>query len=1131
MTLAWKEDLQKKLIHKYDQKKGSQLSKKYAHAFSNSYMDYYSPEVAQKDIKHMELLGEENQIETRFYVNHSKNDHPLHLKLYQWQDPIPLSDVLPMLENMGLRTLNERQTRIKLRQHHQIFISDFAVTCTNEKLQVQSIQELFDDAFTHVYFGLAENDGFNKLILAAKLNWRQIMIIRTYAKYLHQVHFRFSQAYIEKALLNNLSITNNLVNLFLVLHDPKSKNVITKASKLEEDILSSLDQVMSLDEDRIIRRLLELIKATLRTNYFQKDKNGNLKTYLSIKLNSRTLSEMPLPIPLFEIFVYSPRFEGIHLRNTKVARGGIRWSDRREDFRTEILGLMKAQVVKNSIIVPSGAKGGFALKKAHEFKDREELMAEVIESYTYFISGLLDLTDNIVHGKTVHPKEVVCYDDDDSYLVVAADKGTATFSDLANNIAKKYDFWLGDAFASGGATGYDHKKMGITARGAWESIKRHFRELQVDPLKTSITVAGIGDMSGDVFGNGMIYSKKIKLVAAFDHRHIFIDPDPDPAISYKERLRLFNLSNSSWEDYNSKLLSKGGGIYKRSLKSIPISVQARKVLQIDTTSLTPTDLIRAILCAPVDLLYNGGIGTYVKAKGETHAEVGDRANEYTRVNGSDLRCRVVGEGGNLGFTQLGRVEYALKGGLINTDFIDNSAGVDCSDHEVNLKILLNQEVKKKKLTEKNRNQLLASVTDEVAILVLKDNYYQALIMSFSAFHAKKNIGLHTEYIKELETQGVLNRQVEYLPDDKQLVERKADGIGLTRPELAVLLAYTKIYLKQSLCNSFVPEDPYLATMVEKAFPPTIRKKYKKDMLDHRLHREIIANEICNYAIDEMGITFVYRLQMETAAYPPEIIRAYTVASAVFNTRSLRKLIENLNYKISLHEQYEMLYNIRQLCNLATRWFLRSTHLQEDLEKIIEHFSVRIKKLAELTPKLMSGYTRVYLDTLIDKFTKAGLPEESARKIATYRAIYTSLNIIDVATKHNLDLEKTAYVYFSAGERVHLLWFRDQIANDSREGHWNVLARLTLRDELDLAQRSLTISILRLNAKEKEAAKLIDKWVEMNKNALDRWEKLLALLHSSNNVDYTMFFIAMRELLNLIMTSNSQNLYLPKKENV
>lgn len=1117
MAPIWKEQLEKQLIAKYGNKKGSVLTKKYLDAFPAGYVSDCAPDIALSDIEHIEQLSPEHPIIVSLTATDA--NQPLHLRLFQLQQSIPLSDILPMLENFDLRTLNDSPYILHLEKNQQIYISDFSVTYLKATIDTKKITDIFQDAFEHVYFGLAENDGFNKLLLAASLTWREITILRAYVKYLRQIEFRFSQVYVENALVNNPTIAKDLVALFITLHDPsKQSKAKSSVDKIEQTILEGLEAVSSLDEDRIIRRLLNLIKVTVRTNYFQLNADGEPKEYLAIKLSSRDILELPLPAPLFEIFVYSPRFEAIHLRNAKVARGGLRWSDRREDFRTEILGLMKAQTVKNSVIVPSGAKGGFVLKVVAPQAARDVLQKEVIACYKSFIRGLLDLTDNIVNKKIVRPKNVVCYDDVDTYLVVAADKGTASFSDIANSISLEYKFWLGDAFASGGSVGYDHKKMGITARGAWESIKRHFRELDINVMKTDITVVGIGDMSGDVFGNGMLYTDHIKLVAAFDHRNIFIDPEPDAKKSFAERKRLFNLPTSSWEDYNPKLISAGGGVFKRSLKSITTTAPMKKVLGIQDNTLTPTDLIRAILKAPVDLLYNGGIGTYVKARTETQAEVGDRANEYLRVNGEELRCRAVGEGGNLGFTQLGRIEYALKGGLINTDFIDNSAGVDCSDHEVNLKILLDAEVKKGNLTEKKRDTLLASMTQEVAELVLKDNYNQALVLSFTAYHASKNISLHQSYIKELESLGIIKRKLEFLPDDKQILERKAAGVGLTRPELAILLAYTKIYIKQELLKSTLLDDPYLRQVIFTAFPNSIRTKYKHAIEEHTLHKEIIATQLSNHIVNEMGITFVYRLQMETGTTIEEIVRAHAVASHIYGTKELQKLIELLDFKIPMNTQYEMLFNIRHLISLTTRWFLYSNYMKEDLQSLIETFSTRIESLKNLIPTLMGGFTKEYFESLTEQFMVVGLPPEVAKLIAIYRAIYTTLNIIDVAKTHNFDLMKTAKVYFAAGERLHLLWFRDQIAHDSREGHWNTLARLTLRDELDAAQRSLTIAIISEDKKESNPDKLINRWIGNNKRAVERWNKLLALLHNSTDIEYTMLFVAMREFLGLILTT-------------
>ncbi|HTM63895.1 MAG TPA: NAD-glutamate dehydrogenase domain-containing protein [Gammaproteobacteria bacterium] len=1117
MEKTWRGMLESQLIKVYGDKKGSSLFKLYGQAFPISYADETDVTVAAEDIAQLENMSRENALTIKLYSSTENPDYPLHLRLYQYEKAIPLSVILPMLSNLDLRADSERPYKLTLVNGDHVWISDFSVAYMNAELNIDEIKDLFIDAFLNIYNGHAQNDGFNKLVLGASLSWREIIILRAYAKYLHQIQFRFSQHYIEHTLSAHPEITKDLINLFNALHNPALQKK-SDSETIEASINKKLESVTSLDEDRILRRYMILILATLRTNYYQLDNDKKHKNYVSYKLSSRDIPDMPLPIPLYEIFVYSPDIEGIHLRNSKVARGGIRWSERPEDFRTEILGLMKAQVVKNAVIVPSGAKGGFVLKNLKSGATREEVGKEVVKGYTSFIKGLLDITDNIIDNKYVRPKDVVCRDDIDPYFVVAADKGTATFSDLANSISAEYNFWLGDAFASGGSAGYDHKKMGITARGAWESIKRHFREIDIDVMNSDITVVGIGDMAGDVFGNGMLYTNHIKLVAAFNHRNIFIDPNPNPEISYEERKRLFNLPGSTWDDYNSSLISKGGGIFLRSLKSITLTPEMKEVFDTDVNSATPNELIRIILKAPVELLYNGGIGTYVKSSMQSNADVGDRTNDYCRVDGSELRCKVVGEGGNLGFTQLGRIEFALTGGLINTDFIDNSAGVDCSDHEVNLKILLSSEINKGKLTLESRNTLLASLTQEVADLVLRDNYEQALTMSFTADAARRYISLHAVHIKELETAGLLDRRVEFIPDDKKLMERKAAAQGLTRPEIAVLLEYTKIHLKQSILQTNIADDPYISNIVENAFPPTIRQKYSREMREHRLFRDIVATQLSNRIINTMGITFIHRIHTETGSSIDELVRAYTVASHIFGTDKIRHLVEELDFKVPMSKQYEMLYNIRNLINLSTRWFLHSTLLKGDVKDLIDHYSSRIEILQSIIPTLMAGFTRKYLDDLIEDFLKSGLPRETAEAIATYRAIYTALNIIDVSTRYNFDLVKTAHVYFASGERVNMVWFRDQINHDSREGHWNALARLTLRDELDAAQRALTVSIMREDTKSTEAPDLISKWLDTNKDALKRWDNLLEMLHSSTSIEYSMFFIAVRELMSIIMRS-------------
>ncbi|MDX2163789.1 MAG: NAD-glutamate dehydrogenase, partial [Gammaproteobacteria bacterium] len=877
---------------------------------------------------------------------------------------------------------------------------------------------------------------------------------------------------------------------------------------------SEIEKVTSLDEDRILRRYLDVIHATLRTNYYQVDDEGNQKSYLSFKLNPHAIPELPQPLPLYEIFVYSPRFESVHLRTSKVSRGGIRWSDRREDFRTEILGLMKAQKVKNAVIVPSGAKGGFVPKSLPTDGNRETLMAEVIACYKNFMRGLLDITDNQVLGKIVQPKNTICYDDVDPYLVVAADKGTASFSDIANSISKEYNFWLGDAFASGGSAGYDHKKIGITARGAWESVKRHFREMGFDTQSTPFTVVGIGDMSGDVFGNGMLQSNYIKLVAAFDHRNIFIDPNPDAQKSFDERARLFQLPRSSWEDYDPKLISKGGGVFKKSAKSISLTPEIKTLLGLNVDQITPNDLIKAILTAQVDLLWNGGIGTYVKAELERNTDVGDRTNDFVRVNGSELRAKVFGEGGNLGCTQLGRVEYALHGGRCNTDFIDNSGGVDCSDHEVNIKILLNDIVAKGDLTEKQRNKLLVDMTNEVAEDVLKDNYQQALAISLALVHSGTHGELYRRYLNDQEKLGLIDRQLEFLPTDKELVERKIQNISLTRPELAVLLSYSKINIKSAILATDLPEDSYLKHAVITAFPTQLQKKFSSQIMNHRLRREIIATQLSSTLVNQMGVVFVYRIQDETGATVGEVVRAYSSAYEIFKVDQLYDLVNSLDHQVPADIQIEMLLHIKRLLRRATRWLLRNRRAQLDVKACIAYFAPGVAKIVDIIPSLMVGVTKEYMENLTRQLVRVGLPTAIASRIAGCRAMYTALNIVDLATQNKFDLVESAKVFFAVGAKLELAWFRDQLNANSLEDYWDSIARASLRDDLDVQQRIITISILQQNTEIKNVDKRMKAWMTHYEPLLTRWFVILANMRGATNLTFIMFYVAVRELYDL-----------------
>ncbi|MEK1905400.1 MAG: NAD-glutamate dehydrogenase, partial [Pseudomonas sp.] len=839
---SWKDDYASLVVESFGEAQGTQVLADFPKGFPAGYYERFAPHSAVVDMQHLLSLSEQRQLVMSFYQPLAQGDRELHCKLYHADTPLPLSDVLPILENLGLRVLGEFPYKLRRADGREFWIHDFAFTAAEGlDIDIQQLNDTLQDAFVQIVGGAAENDAFNRLVLTASIPWRDVALLRAYARYLKQIRLGFDLSYIASTLVNHAEVTKELVRLFKTRFYLARKLTVEdledKQQKLEQAILAALDNVAVLNEDRILRRYLDLIKATLRTNFYQPGADGQAKPYFSFKLSPRLIPEIPRPVPKYEIFVYCPRVEGVHLRFGDVARGGLRWSDREEDFRTEVLGLVKAQQVKNAVIVPMGAKGGFIPRKMPVGANRDEVLAEGIACYRIFISGLLDITDNLKDGAVVPPANVVRHDPDDPYLVVAADKGTATFSDIANGIALDYGFWLGDAFASGGSAGYDHKGMGITAKGGWVSVQRHFRERGIDVQKDLTTVIGIGDMAGDVFGNGLLLSDKLQMVAAFNHMHIFIDPNPDAAKSFVERQRLFDLPRSSWADYDAKLISAGGGIFLRSAKSIAISPEMQARFDISADKLAPTELLNALLKAPVDLLWNGGIGTYVKSSKESHADVGDKANDGLRVNGCELRAKVVGEGGNLGMTQLGRVEYGLSGGASNTDFIDNAGGVDCSDHEVNIKILLGEIVGAGDMTGKQRNKLLAEMTDAVGALVLGNNYKQTQALSLAERRARERLAEYKRLMAALEAAGKLDRALEFLPSDDELNERAANGRGLTRPELSVLISYSKIDLKEALLKSLVPDDDYLAREMETAFPAQLSKKFAEPMRRHRLKRE------------------------------------------------------------------------------------------------------------------------------------------------------------------------------------------------------------------------------------------------------------------------------------------------------
>lgn len=1111
---SWRDSLHEKLNEHFGEEGGNQLFSRYGREFPISYQEVFPAAMAVFDIERIEKLSDKNDLELKLYRPESTTESSLHLRLFHLNQAIPLSEAIPILEKMGFRVIGEQPYEIKLKDKRVIWINDFnMVYSQGSEIMIEDKPEIFQEAFKKIWHGEAEHDGFNSLVLSAHLSWQEIVVLRGYAKYLKQIGFTFSQEYMETTLSRHSKVVRLLLQLFFERFDPqlqKGERTTEILSQLETQINAALDAVSNLDEDRILRMFLNLIKATVRTNYYQKDAQGNSKTYLSFKFNPHEIMNVPLPLPAHEIFIYAPSFEGVHLRAGKVARGGIRWSDRKEDFRREVLGLMKAQQVKNAVIVPAGAKGGFVPKNLPVDGSRDAIMEEAISCYKNFIRGLLDLTDNFHGSDIIPPKNTVCYDPPDPYLVVAADKGTATFSDFANQISSEYDFWLGDAFASGGSAGYDHKKMGITARGAWESVKRHFQEGAID-INQPFTVVGIGDMSGDVFGNGMLQSEFIKLVAAFNGTHIFIDPNPDPAKSFAERQRLFNLPRSTWEDYDSKLISAGGGVFKRSLKTIQLTPQIKKCFNLEKDQLSPNELIQALLKASVDLLWNGGIGTYVKASTETNLDAGDRTNDAVRVNGNELTCLVVAEGGNLGLTQLARIEYEFIGGRINTDFIDNSGGVDCSDHEVNIKILLNNLVVKNEMSLSSRNHLLVQMTDEVAQLVLHDNYRQVRAIGIAKSQSLAYLDLYGRFLKEYAKQGKIDIRLEFLPDEEVFMARKGTGIGLSRPEIAVLLAYSKIILKAEIMESDLPNDPYLSHYMLYAFPKLLRSKYSAAMEQHRLRKEIIVTQLSNLLINDMGITFVFQMHDETGASSADIVRAYAISREIFNLDEYWKAINSLD--VSIDVQTEMTLLVVQLIRRSTRWLLREWRSSLDVESTIALFLKGIKQLRKMLPKLFTVVEQAHFDRKVSEWIEAGVPEEIAAEIASVRTLSAALNIVQASLETGGEISKIAQIYFSLADCLGLDEFREMINNYPIDNRWMVLARSAVKGDLDWQQKALTVEVLKQDAG-KSPAEQIQMWADKNQFLINRWQTVFTEIKSNPAYEYSMLVVAVRELLSL-----------------
>ncbi|WP_417473752.1 NAD-glutamate dehydrogenase [Luteimonas mephitis] len=1144
----WHDDLRDALVAANGEAEGLALAARYGRALPIAYLQEAGTGIAVEDVRQLASLRGPDDLALALHRHHA-GAGGLRLKFYRRNNDIPLSDALPMMENMGLRVITENPYRLSI-DDTATYLQDFEVEATRE-FDIDAVGHVFEDAFLQVWRGNAENDGFNRLVLGAGLDWRQVAMLRGYCKYLLQVGVPFSQSYVEETFARYPLLARLLVELFEARFDParekpgkadaavaekfasqlkqlcgddaeafktlqplveargKARDVQYEAARTK--LTALLDRVASLDEDRILRSFMGVIDATLRTGYYQRNADGSDKGYIGFKFDPERVPDLPKPRPYREIFVYGPRVEGTHLRFGAVARGGLRWSDRREDFRTEVLGLVKAQMVKNTVIVPVGSKGGFFVKQPPA--DRDALQAEGIACYKMFINGMLDVTDNLVDGKVVHPRNVVRHDGDDPYLVVAADKGTARFSDIANGIAQEHGYWLGDAFASGGSVGYDHKGMGITARGGWESVKRHFRALGHDCQSEDFTCVGIGDMSGDVFGNGMLLSKHIRLVAAMDHRHIFVDPNPDSARSYKERQRLFKLPRSSWDDYDKALISKGGGVFPRSAKSIPVSAEMRAALGLadGTTTMSPNELMSAVLKAPVDLLWNGGIGTYVKGAVETNADVGDRANNAIRINGGELRCKIVGEGGNLGFTQRGRIDAAKNGVLLNTDFIDNSAGVDTSDHEVNIKILLNGQVQAGKLKIEERNKLLKSMTDEVAGLVLNDNYRQNQALSLMERMSVSRLGSKQHFIQTLESQGLLDRQIEYLPSDAEIAERKARGLGLTRPELAILLSYSKLVAFEQLVHSDVPEDPYLSKELVRYFPEPLQQKYAKAMEQHRLKREIIATAVTNSTINRMGATFLMRMQEDSGRSPGEVAKAFTITRETLDARNLWAQIDGLDSKVPEAVQIDALQVIWSLQRSMTRWLLARPGAIPGIATAVERYHDGFRDI-RAGEAILPDSQRPEYEASLAEWKSRGVPADLALQLAALPYLEPCCDIIEVARERKLKPVDVARVHFRLGDALRLPWLVEQIDQLPVEGRWHAVARGVLRDELAAQQRALVGQVL--SAPGSGADAKVRSWIGRDDAALRFTLSMLNELAAQKTLDYPTASVAVRRLAQL-----------------
>ena len=1124
---SWNDRLKEPLGASEGQQEGLERWRRYRQAFPVAYQDHFDPEVAAQDIPYIEEVLATGGLCLRLYRRHSAASSRLHLRTFELAVPSPLSNFLPKIENMGLVVNTEIPYEVRpAGAANPVWVRELELQVEDFDVDPEAVQENFSEAFRRIWNGEMENDPFNQLVLRAGLQWRQVVVFRAYCKYLRQTGIVFSQRYMAECLARNPQLVRWMIELFDAYLNPAQQELEDLADhqkRLLRQLTRGLEKVKSLDEDRILGRFLNLVRSTLRTNFYQTDAEGGGKSYLSFKFDGHGVRDLPSPRPLFEIFVYSTHMEAVHLRGGKVARGGIRWSDRREDFRTEILGLVKSQMVKNAVIVPVGAKGGFVVKHPTPAGDREALLAEGIACYKTMIRGMLDITDNQRGDVILPPADTVRRDGDDPYLVVAADKGTATFSDIANQMAREYGFWLDDAFASGGSVGYDHKKMGITARGAWESVKRHFREMGRNTQTEPFTVVGVGDMSGDVFGNGMLLSEQIQLVGAFNHLHIFVDPQPDAATSFAERRRLFNLPRSAWSDYDTSLLSEGGDIYERQAKELEVSPQVKERFGLPSTTVTPAELIRAMLTASVDLLWFGGIGTYVKASHETSSTVGDWNNDEIRVDGSELHCAVIGEGANLGVTQAGRIEFALRNGRINTDFIDNSGGVDCSDHEVNIKIAFSDAIAQGQLSLEERDVLLAQMTDEVAELVLQDNYMQTHAITLSWFQKAALIDDQARLMRQLERAGLLDRKLEGLPDDATLMERKERLQGLTRPELAILLAYSKIMVYNELLDSPLPDDELLIDDLTRYFPVPMQTRYRESLLRHRLRREIIATHVTNSIINRVGPTFISRLSEETGANVSDISRAYAAVRELFDLRSLWEDIEALDDDLATEQQIRMYLESMEMIERATRWFLRHGGRPLDVSACVARYEQGIitvtAQIEHLLPSKAKQRVRGKRKRLLDR----GLPRPLASRLANLDLMPSACNVARCALESKEPVEDVGRVFFLLGEHLGIDRLRRGAAQVGKLGSWQQAAVTATISDFFLHQAELARQVVSHAGKGKDRArKAFNAWRRRYSLEVERIESMIHDFESAPRIELAMLTIAERQLRQLVEHGRSTN---------